>query len=92
MIGHHSWRGFRAGIRVPREARFLQIAELMEANPGLQMFSGSGWMNDPKLAAITPHLTEQAEALVTLGARRFRKHEPGHHRDGAPVVGEPSKA
>ena len=30
-------------------------------------------MNDPKLAAITPHLTEQAEALVTLGARRFRK-------------------
>lgn len=43
------------------------------ANPGLQLIAGSGWMNAPKLKAIAPHRAEQAEALVALGGRRFRK-------------------
>ena len=74
MIGHHSWRGFREGLRVPREVRYLPIAELMEENPGLHLWVRHGWLIDPKLTAITPHLTEQFDGLVAIGARRFGGH------------------
>ena len=69
----HAWRGFRAARgKESWEIRFLRIADIAEANPDMVGVFASGWMGDPALREIAPHLAARADGLRAIGACEFK--------------------
>lgn len=51
---------------------FLRIADLLESRPHMKgVFVGGGWLYDPNLAAVSPHLGYHLDLTVPNGARSF---------------------
>jgi hypothetical protein len=70
----HAWRCFREAVRGPWEDGFERAAAIVAVNPRLNGMLNSGWMIDPAVRTITPHLAELGEGVRTVGgpARSLR--------------------
>jgi len=51
---------------------FLRIADLLESRPSMKgVYVGSGWLYDPNLSKVSPHLAYHLELTLRNGARTF---------------------
>lgn len=53
------------------EFRMLERADIVRLNPHLKGVLGGGWLFDPRLPGIAPHLTHVREARARAGAAFF---------------------
>lgn len=69
----HAWRGHReARGTEPWEIWYLRVADIMEANADLVGQLGIGWMFDPALGRLAPHLAASIEGRRAIGACEFK--------------------
>jgi hypothetical protein len=64
-------------------AQHLRVADLVRANPRLRGEAGAGWMHDPRIATIAPHLWYITENTVAGGASLFFAHRDTGGTSGA---------
>lgn len=59
-----------------RDESFLRIAELLERRDDIRGIVGTGWLYDPQILEISPHLAYIQKRFIERGAFRLIGHSP----------------
>ena len=67
----HQWRGYREVLRQPFAVAMEKDAATVAVNPQIDGVLGFGWMCDPALRDVSPHLMEVPDGFAEMGGKGF---------------------